>query len=259
MNLGGTFNNISKEYHLYRPNYPDGLIREIFTYLGLKNPNILEIGCGTGKATLPFLKMGAKITAVDPGDKLIKIAKKHCKKYPQVKFFCQRFEDFADRESTFDLIFAAQAFHWINPKVGLPKVKKLLKPDGHFIILRNDPKNEKKDKIGNKIDKLLEKYAPELFKEHPLHVKEAKGKFEQFEKIREKYFTLEKELFEDFKISFSGETLCKYLDTTSILQLFNERQKREAFREIRRFLKERGDEYLTIFQSKAWIYKPIDG
>lgn len=49
-------------YDKYRPTYVAELYSDIINYTSItENSNILEIGCGTGNATLPFIKTGATI------------------------------------------------------------------------------------------------------------------------------------------------------------------------------------------------------
>lgn len=52
-----TFNENEYLYNKYRPTYPDEVFYEIFSYSNVDaNCKLLEIGIGTGQATLPFLK-----------------------------------------------------------------------------------------------------------------------------------------------------------------------------------------------------------
>lgn len=71
MELRRTFNTDEYNYDKSRPAYPKELFEDIFDYVKLSgNSNVLEIGIGTGQATLPFLNKGCNVTAVELGDKL---------------------------------------------------------------------------------------------------------------------------------------------------------------------------------------------
>lgn len=71
MDLRKTFNSDEYNYDKSRPDYPKELFYDIFDYVKLsENSNVLEIGIGTGQATLPFLNKGCNVTAVELGDKL---------------------------------------------------------------------------------------------------------------------------------------------------------------------------------------------
>ena len=53
--LKTTFNTASTLYEEIRPGYPEKLIEDVLDISGIENNSrILEVGCGTGKATRPF-------------------------------------------------------------------------------------------------------------------------------------------------------------------------------------------------------------
>lgn len=61
MDLRTTFNEDEYNYDKARPDYPKELFEDIFNYINLsESGNALEIGIGTGQATLPFLDKGYK-------------------------------------------------------------------------------------------------------------------------------------------------------------------------------------------------------
>lgn len=58
MDLRYTFDEDEVNYDKYRPSYPTELIWDIIRYANLTSSDkILEIGTGTGQATLPFLEL----------------------------------------------------------------------------------------------------------------------------------------------------------------------------------------------------------
>ena len=76
MDLRKTFNTDEYNYDRSRPDCPKELFEDIFDYVNLsENCNVLEIGIGTGQATLPFLKQGCNVTAIELGDKLAMYSK----------------------------------------------------------------------------------------------------------------------------------------------------------------------------------------
>ncbi len=48
---------------------------------GLKDAAVLEIGCGTGSATVPLAEQGARVTAVDVDERAIEVARRRCRLY----------------------------------------------------------------------------------------------------------------------------------------------------------------------------------
>ena len=133
MDLRLTFNEVTEEYDRLRPKYPDILSVDLIQYSALdKTKKALEIGIGTGQATLPFLKTGCELTAIELGDKLAEFSKKKFREYERFKVMNQDFETASLEENNYDIIYSASAFHWISPEIGLPKVYRLLKSGGVF-------------------------------------------------------------------------------------------------------------------------------
>ena len=61
------------------------------------------------------------------------------KRYKDYKGFhvvVSTFEDVLLEENSYDLTYAASAFHWVNAEIGCPKVFRLLKSGGVFALLR---------------------------------------------------------------------------------------------------------------------------
>ncbi|MCH5586549.1 hypothetical protein MK805_16545 [Shimazuella sp. AN120528] len=72
-----TFNNIARDYDRYRPDYPKQLFLDILEYSSLKqSDSILEIGCGTGKATSGFVDLGyVNITCIELSSQLADVTR----------------------------------------------------------------------------------------------------------------------------------------------------------------------------------------
>ena len=135
--LKTTFNTAAVLYEDIRPGYPKELIQDIVELSGINDRSrILEVGCGTGKATRPFAEHGYEVLCLDIGADLIAVAKEKLKTFPNVSFVAQGFEKWeSDRE--FDLIISATAFHWVDPKVRYLKASQVLKSNGFLAIFSN--------------------------------------------------------------------------------------------------------------------------
>lgn len=107
-----------------------------------KSDPLLEIGIGTGIGTVPFAERGNPITAVEPGKNLISIAKKRLRKYTNITYVIKSLENAELPDNYFALAYAAQAFHWVDPKIGLDKVYTVLRPGGMIAFFWNthDPR-----------------------------------------------------------------------------------------------------------------------
>jgi SAM-dependent methyltransferase len=134
-----SFDQTADDYDAVRPGYPPDLIDDIVTLAALPSPaHILEIGCGTGQATLPFAQRGDHLTCLDIGASLLSIAQHKFAAYPNVQFHHAAFETWPAQGNTFDLVMSATAFHWIAPEIGYSKAAALLKDPGSLAIFANE-------------------------------------------------------------------------------------------------------------------------
>lgn len=140
MDLRTTFNKDEYNYDKARPGYPGELFEDIFDYADLcSDSNVLEIGIGTGQATLPFLQQGCKLTAVELGDRLAGYCKQKFSAFDNFSIINSDFLKADLPEKHFDLVFSATAFHWIPKDSGYAKIKSLLKSNGVLALFWNHP------------------------------------------------------------------------------------------------------------------------
>lgn len=136
--LRATFNQAACDYNVARPGYPEQLFEDVVTLSGIPpDGQALEIGCGTGQATLPFAKRGYHILCLDIGADLLAIAAQNLHAYPNVHFENLSFEAWPVKAGEYDLVYAATAFHWVPREIGYPKAALALKPGGALAIFSN--------------------------------------------------------------------------------------------------------------------------
>lgn len=158
--LEWTFNTQAEKYEKIRPGYVMELYDDIFKLANIDaNSNVMEIGIGGGQATLPVLKKGCKVTAVEYGESLAKVCCEKFKDYPKFSTVVGKFEDSSFESNSFDLIFSASAFHWVPEEIGYTKVFDLLKPGGMFARFANHPYRHKSNpSLSEEIDKIYAMY-----------------------------------------------------------------------------------------------------
>lgn len=136
--LRETFNLAAEDYDAIRPGYPDQLIEDIISLSAIpETGHALEIGCGTGQATLPFARRGYSILCLDIGANLLAVAQKKLRVFPRVTFLNVSFEDWPLAESCFDLVYSATAFHWVPREIGYAKAARALMPGGALAVFNN--------------------------------------------------------------------------------------------------------------------------
>ena len=140
MELRRTFNEDEYNYDKARPGYPTELFQDIFASASLdSNSQLMEIGIGTGQATLPFLKTGASLVAVELGENLAEFVQDKYKDYPNFSVAVADFMDVPVLENNYDLIYSATAFHWLPKPDSYLKVKQSLKEGGKIVLFWNHP------------------------------------------------------------------------------------------------------------------------
>lgn len=129
--LRSTFTEAAELYDRVRPGYPDACFDDLVGLSGLPSGGrVLEIGCGTGQATLPMASRGYRITAVELGTDMATVARRKLAVYANVSIHTVSFEAWTLPLEPFDLVMAATAFHWIDPAVRWQKVAAALRHDG---------------------------------------------------------------------------------------------------------------------------------
>jgi SAM-dependent methyltransferase len=102
---------------------------------------VLEIGCGTGQATVPIAKMVGKVVAVELGSDMATVCRRKVLEAGvggKVEVNEGQFEEWPlprdDREK-FDLVVAATSWHWLDTDVRMSKSADALKPGGKLAVI----------------------------------------------------------------------------------------------------------------------------
>ncbi len=120
-----------------RPGYPPALFADVARIAGLTSASrLLEIGCGTGHATIEFAQRGLAIDCLELGENMAAIARRRLAAYPIVSITVADF-DLWNTAEHYDLIYIATAYHWLNPQTRVARLVNLLNPGGWLAVWRN--------------------------------------------------------------------------------------------------------------------------
>ena len=134
---GKVFNEVAVEYDRNRPTYPDALVDQACAVAGIADGDrVLDVGCGTGQLTRSLLARGLRVTALEPGDQLIRIAEENLKDAGDVEFVHARLEDIQLPSESYEAVFSASAIHWVDPDLGWRKIADALAPNGTLALLQ---------------------------------------------------------------------------------------------------------------------------
>ena len=134
--LRTTFDEDAELYDRARPHYPHQLFDDLLQMAELEpGARLLEIGCGTGRATMPLARLGFSILCVELGENMAAVARHNLAPFPEVNIDVVPFEEWDTGGERFELAFCAQVWHWLDPDVRYRKAADLLKPFGFLAIV----------------------------------------------------------------------------------------------------------------------------
>ena len=126
-----SFGSVAAEYAEFRPGYPDAAVEWL---VGHAPAQVLELGAGTGKLTERLVAMGHDVTATDPSEQMLDLLSKAV---PRARCATSSAEDLPMANASFDVVVAAQAFHWFDLERALPEIARVLRPGGVLAVVWN--------------------------------------------------------------------------------------------------------------------------
>lgn len=80
------FGEVAEQYDRTRPSYPDALVDDVLALAPTDHgaARALEVGAGTGKATVMFAARGASVVALEPSPEMAAIAERNTARYTNV-------------------------------------------------------------------------------------------------------------------------------------------------------------------------------
>lgn len=153
------FGKTSAEYAKYRDIYPQELYDRIYALgVGKAGTNWLDLGTGTGVIPRGLASYGANITATDISADQIKQAVALSKSFDNIEYKICSAEEMNEPDNSFDVITACQCFWYFDPEIIVPKIRKMIKPNGMFMKLYMG--NLKDDPIASQSYGLVKKLNP---------------------------------------------------------------------------------------------------
>lgn len=164
------FDRAVDAYDRVRPTYPPPLFDEMFRYLrdchlgdgiSTAEPQVIEIGPGTGKATRDLLARGVDVTAVEIGAEMSAFLRRTFAG-AALEVINAPFEEAALAPASFDLVTSFTAFHWIDPAVRFVKSRHVLRPGGAIgIVTTNQIASDVDRGFFDRVQPVYRKYFPD--------------------------------------------------------------------------------------------------
>jgi SAM-dependent methyltransferase len=239
MQLRATFDSAASLYQRARPDYPVELYDELIRLAALRPRDwLLEIGCATG----PLAERGFSVTCVELGEQMAAAARRNLATFPDVEVVHGSFEEWQPPDGeTFDLVFAATAWQWVDPELRYGKAAQVLRGGGHLAIWDavhvipdgGDPFFREiqpaYEEIGEGVPAGAEWPRPGELPDSSGEI-EASGLFDQ---VHVRHF--------DWEVSYDGDSYIDLLDTFSSHIAMADWQRERLYGEIRRYLRRRPD------------------
>ncbi len=121
-------------------------LKEIVANEITKEDDVLECACGTGMLTKVVAPRSKSIIATDFSSKMLKRAKKKCKRFNNVEFMNANIMKLDFDDKSFDVVIAANVIHLLDdPIKAINELDRVCKENGKIII----PTYMNKDDNGN--------------------------------------------------------------------------------------------------------------
>src|SRR5439155_80764 len=108
-----------------------------------------------------FAHRGVEIIAVEPSPQMVAFARHACADYPNVSFVVATFEELPMEHDSFDLIFSAQAWHWVSRDLRYANSRAALHPNGTLALFWTHPLWDQ-SLMTSALTTVYEEWAPEL-------------------------------------------------------------------------------------------------
>jgi SAM-dependent methyltransferase len=124
-----SFGDNAELYDRVRPQYPAELVDAL---LKDQPTTVLDVGCGTGIASRLFFDRGCDVVGLEPDERMAAVARRY-----GIPVEAGNFETWDRGSRQFDLLIAAQSWHWVDPDAGAIKAADVLRPGGRIGLFWN--------------------------------------------------------------------------------------------------------------------------
>ncbi|MET9979100.1 class I SAM-dependent methyltransferase [Streptomyces microflavus] len=160
--LARIFDEDAELYDRARPGYPPGLYDDLAELAGAgPGSRVLEVGCGTGQATVELAARGCRITAVEAGPRMAAIARRNLAGGAEAEVVTARFENWPLPPEPYDAVVSATAFHWIDPAVRMTRAADALRPGGALAVVRSQHVRGGTEEFFVEVQRCYERFDPQ--------------------------------------------------------------------------------------------------
>ncbi len=160
------FGRDADAYDAARPGYPIEAARHVLGRAEVLSA--VEIGAGTGKATAVFAPEVERIVCVEPSPEMAAVL--DARAFPGVEVMVSTFDGWSGPGQPVDLVYAAQAWHWVDHTTAYSRVWEMLRPGGVVALIWNVPEDRYE-----LFEEVYRKHAPEILAEQDERIRRRDG------------------------------------------------------------------------------------
>jgi SAM-dependent methyltransferase len=131
--LSRSFGDVADEYNRLRSGPSSAALDWL---LPRDATDVLEIGAGTGILTRLLAERVDHLTAVEPDDRMRAVL---AGADPRVELLAGTAEEIPADASSFDVVIAQSAWHWVDESRAVPEVARVLRPGGRLSLVWTGP------------------------------------------------------------------------------------------------------------------------
>ncbi|MCL2203184.1 MAG: class I SAM-dependent methyltransferase [Defluviitaleaceae bacterium] len=255
------FDEIVEGYDRARGGYPSELYADIFNY-NQGGKKAIEIGAGTGLATIPFLNNGYNVTAIEMGANMVDFLMQKFSGNQNFSVINDTFENASVDGEAYDIIYAASAFHWVDAEMGCPKVLRLLKDGGTFALFRNNTVPADGEVLYEEIQSAYEKHYNSYYTSSKRPIKKT---VEDFWKPSEIYTSFRFESMEQYGFrdvtmkfynasrTYSADEYIALMDTMSDNRALPENNRTNLYADIKNAIERHGGQHTVDYMYQLYM------
>jgi len=104
---------------------------ELLTTADVRGRSVLDVGCGTGWFSARAAELGAEVTSVDIGTRLLELTRSRCATRPVAADACA----LPFRTSAFDVVLSSECIeHTLDPHAAVREIHRVTRPGGLMLI-----------------------------------------------------------------------------------------------------------------------------
>ncbi|XP_056391911.1 putative methyltransferase DDB_G0268948 [Hyla sarda] len=228
------FKNVkfSSVYHKYMLPASNEIVNMVLSYVKEKTDGrplamALDVGCGTGRYTLPLAPHFKKVVGIDISESQINVAKQNTS-LDNVSYMVAAAEKLPMENNSVDLVNAALAAHWFTAETFTSEAARVLKTEGCLAVHAFYPYTviEYKD-LSHELNVVMSEVWDTLFQHK---VQSLEHMFSQYHNIYEAILLKDKEWIRDIpvKIQMSIPELIGFIQSVVLYQVFVAKDSKRA-------------------------------